>query len=150
MKKKVLILEDDILIGMNIEESLVRIANECRVIVELTDSIYAADEKLASMQKGNDDLRCVTVDLNLNPSGLSSTQKKRSNLAILTGWVWVKDSILDNDYWDNVHIIIFSGFINEVVSCKEYTAFRNKKRISLVKKDEDGLAELKRIIRRHV
>ena len=149
MKKTIIILEDNLYTAEDMIEEIknnlmqggfVNITNR-DVEIKVANSIDEANELLESISK--EDIICIIADLNMNPEGLTDEQKKETNGAILTGWVWLYSYVWQELGMQEKYIIFYSAFINYLESNQKYKDLHhNKNKIKLILKSEHGMSNL--------
>ena len=69
-------------------------------------------------------IHCIIVDLNMPTDGLTQKQEKESHGGLLTGWLWLRDSVLPHVLAeDRQRVMICSGFVPDfkgLVPAHEY------------------------------
>ena len=143
MKKKVLILEDNLYTAEDIETEIsFKFSDNNDVEILIANSLDEANDMLSNIDK--EEIVCIIADLNMDPSGLSHEEKIMTFGAVLTGWVWVSSKIMNDTELKDKNIIFYSAFINRLVENSTYKELtREKKRkIKLINKNEHGLDEL--------
>ena len=145
MAKKILIVEDNLYTAedMYIDISFaLKKQNINHVELIIANSIDEANDKLKEIEK--DDLICIIADLNMNPDGLTDAQRKRTQGAVLTGWVWVSSCVWQKADFQGKQIFFYSAFTNILNNNSEYKALEHKlkRNIKLVNKGECDIDEL--------
>lgn len=148
MGKKIFILEDNLYTAedMYIEISDKLLEHNIKNIeIVIANSIIEANSKLEN-EKSSDELLCIIADLNMNPKGLTEDQIKRTQGAILTGWVWITSYVWQQEDFKAKKIVFYSAFINRLANSTEYRSlnYTQQKRITLIDKnnyDLDYLSE---------
>ncbi len=142
--KKILILEDnlytaedmieDINYGLKTEEGDINIV--------IANSIDEANAKLIDI--GDDELLCTIADLNMNPEGLTSRQRRDTQGAVLTGWVWIYSYLWKRENLKKRPVIFYSAFIGQLAVNAKYLGLSNeeKRKITLISKNEYGIDNL--------
>jgi hypothetical protein len=100
---KILVLEDRPYTLKNITEALAQEGHD----VIACNSIYVATERYS---ENKDSLDYIIADLSLSSSGLSTDEKANSEGGLFSGWIWLRNYVLNNN--KAVHCIIFSGYLD--------------------------------------
>ena len=143
--KKILILEDNLYTAEDMTEEIkyaLQKENINNVDIEPLNSI---DEINEWIQKNSvKDLLCLIADLNMNPAGLTDEEKKRTNGAVLTGWVWVNCYIRNRHELKDLNVIFYSAFIDRLRKDYEFKSMNSKeqKKTILIAKNEYGMENL--------
>lgn len=145
MKNKILLLEDNPYIAEDMKEDILfalKKQNISKPEIFITNNIDKANAKLQEIPA--EELLCVIADLNMDPTGLSNADKKRSQGGILTGWVFVDTNILKKDTSTKPYIIFHSAFIDTFIKSQEYINInsRTRARITLIEKNDDSTEKL--------
>jgi hypothetical protein len=70
-------------------------------------------------------IHCIILDLNLPPDGLSDEEKRSSRGGLISGWLWLKNYVLNESPEIISRTIVYSDYLNEVeavVPAAEYKA----------------------------
>lgn len=103
-----LICEDLQRVASGIKE---RIVNELNVPQENVSCFYFADEALTFLEKNTPDF--IIIDLAMDPTGLSKEEREATDGCRLTGWIVLKNYIIEGEFKDqliNTKCYIFSGY----------------------------------------
>ena len=134
---KILLLEDNLYTAEHIE-LLIKIKLNNKVDLIVCNDIYEANEALEK----NEDIICIISDLNMNPDGLQIEQYIETEATSITGWIWVKCCVLNQNKFDNVPIIFYSAFIDDLKRSADFDEFHYENRIELISKEEENSEEI--------
>ena len=62
------------------------------------------------------EIDCLIVDLNMSPEGLSKEQAEKTRGGLLTGWVWLQETVFNTRPEMRPHTIIYSEYTKELKS----------------------------------
>ncbi len=144
MMKKILILEDNLYTAEDMIEDIryELNADEQHIDAIIANSIDEANDKLANIR--DEELLCTIADLNMNPEGLTSDQRRETQGAVLTGWVWIYSCLWGRENLKAKPIIFYSAFISQLSQNEKYLALKSeeKRKITLISKNESGISNL--------
>lgn len=130
---KIIIVEDNLYTAENLE-IFINIFFEKnysqKIEIYVCNDIYEANDVL----KENSDISCIVSDLNMSPDGIDEEFYEETYGTVLTGWVWVKHYLLDNEKNSRIPIIFYSAFIDELEIYSDYNEYKEKHQIKLVNK----------------
>jgi len=75
----------------------------------------------------------MIIDINMQSNGLTDDQKKESRGGLLTGWLWLRDSVLRIEPEIRQRCIIYSDYLSDFV---EHVTEEQYAGISLISKKE--------------
>lgn len=143
MQKKLLILEDNLYTAEILSEEITYTLsshNIYNVEILVTNSIEEANEKIEQIDPKK--LKCIIIDLNMNPIGLSIAEQRETHGATLTGWIWAYKYIIKKSGFKKTNIVFYSAFIDKLIKNSQYQelSLKEKNRITLV--DKNGMGNL--------
>lgn len=133
---KILLLEDN-LYTAELLEILINAQLNNRAELIVCNDIYEANEKIVN----NKDIICIISDLNMSPNGLEVDQYIETEATSITGWIWVKCYVLNNAQFENIPIIFYSAFIDDLKKSSAFDEVRNINSIELISKEEENSEE---------
>lgn len=80
---------------------------------EVYDAVTIIQAKHYWSERKEKPIDCIILDLNMSSSGLSAGQKKDTVGGLLSGWIWVRDSILSEQPSFRDRIIIYSDYVED-------------------------------------
>lgn len=144
MTPKIIILEDNLYTAEDIYDEIRYILRNQKNEIELivVNSIDEANAKLKQINPS--ELKCLIVDLNMSPAGLSDDEKRETQGATLTGWIWVLKYIIKKAKFKKTNIIFYSAFASRLKSDSQYRqlSLSERSRLTVVDKNEHGMSYL--------
>lgn len=117
--KNILLLENDVDLLREIKDILTeRQGNNTDFIFNVIacSNIYLANEALKKFPK----IDIIVTDLNMPTNGLDESMIHETLCGCLTGWVWLKNYVLNVDKFKKTNVIIWSSyselFVSEICS----------------------------------
>jgi hypothetical protein len=83
---------------------------------EVSDAVTINQAKHYWSKRKEKPIDCIILDLNMSSSSLSDKLKKDTVGGLLSGWVWVKDSVLSEEPFFRNRIIIYSDYVEDFES----------------------------------
>ena len=145
MKKKILILEDNYCTSKDLKLELKYTLRQNRYIEEIftANNIDEADTWLDQINASTDSMVYIIADLNMNPDGLSEDEKKETEGAVLTGFIWVLRHVLNKSVNKEfgVKVIFYSAFTSRLHINSIYNGLspKEKKEMIIIDKNECDL-----------
>lgn len=134
---KIIIIEDNLYTAENLEIYInINFEVFCsqKIEINVCNDIYEANDIL----KKSSDISCIISDLNMSPDGMDEEFHEETYGTVLTGWVWVKHYILNNENYSQIPIIFYSAFIDELEKCASFKEYNVNNRIQLIDKRNDS------------
>jgi CheY-like chemotaxis protein len=101
---RILILEDRVSAVYHILEELKEMGHKvvyCSTILDALNELNAKDK-----------IDCMVVDLNMDPIGLEEEEIAETEGGNLTGWILLKNYVLDKNLLDKSKIILYSAYLD--------------------------------------
>lgn len=139
MKRNILILEDNLYTAEDLTEEISYILKQRQDIQIITaNDIDEADDSLDQLTTNSDKLTNIIVDLNMSPAGLSEDERKETEGAVLTGFIWVLRHVWSRPEFEDVKIIFYSAFVDRLLSNSIYKGLKysEKKKLILIDKND--------------
>lgn len=139
MKKKILLLEDNLYTAEDLAEEFGFILKQKQDIQIMTaNNIDEADDYLNQIVTNSDELIYIIVDLNMSPAGLTLSEKRETESAVLTGFIWVLRHVWNRLEFKDVKVIFYSAFVNRLLSNSIYQSLRymEKRKLTIIDKNE--------------
>lgn len=133
---KILIVEDNLYTAENIETYITTYFNKMKsksIEIEMCNDIYEANDRLKESNK----YLCIVSDLNMNPEAIDYQYLDETFGAVLTGWVWVKYKILNDEQLARIPIIFYSAFVDLLEQNDDYNKEKSKTNIHLISKNNN-------------
>ena len=96
-------------------------------------SVYAAYSTLEAediLNNPDEEVGCLVVDLNMPANQLTADQRKRTAGAVLTGWVWLKERVLNSKPPEFLQrVIIHSEYMERLESTVPRTEWEGIRRV---------------------
>ena len=99
----ILIVEDRISVSRYMKKALRKLGH----VVFHALNIYDARE---CWEDENITIDCLIVDLNMTPDGLTDDEIKATKDGVLTGWIWLKNHVFDNEPNMRPRTIIYTEY----------------------------------------
>lgn len=139
MKKKILLLEDNLYTAEDLIEEFEFILKEKQDLqIIKANNIDEANNTLDQILTDSDELIYIIVDLNMSPAGLTLTEKQETESTVLTGFIWVLRHVWNRPEFKDVKIIFYSAFVNRLFSNSIYKSLRSmeKRKLTIIDKNE--------------
>lgn len=139
MKQNILILEDNLYTAEDLTEEINYILKQRQDIQLITaNNIDEADDCLEQITTNSDKLTNIIVDLNMSPAGLTEEEKKETEGAVLTGFIWVLKHVWCRPEFENVQIIFYSAFVDRLLSNSTYIGLKplEKRKLTIIDKND--------------
>lgn len=104
LKMNILLLEDRGSVAYPLREDLEQ--NGCTVF--LAQNISRAKSYWEQEQ-----IDCIIADLNMDPRGLSETEKEQTERGLFSGWVWLKNYVFNKNENMKKKTIILTAYVRE-------------------------------------
>jgi CheY-like chemotaxis protein len=91
------------------------------------DAYNANDAQSYWNERATRPIHCIILDLNMPPDGLSEEGRRRSELGLLSGWVWLSERVLRDHPDMRRRVIILSDYLEDfrkLVHNDEYAGIR--------------------------
>ena len=105
---KILLLEDRGSVSYYMAEALRMNEHEVHDAYNIND---------AQSEWETDEIDCVIVDLNLDPTGLSQKEIEETRGGLLSGWIWLRDHVLQKNPEMRQRTVIYSEYVSDLMRC---------------------------------
>ncbi len=103
---RVLFLEDRGDVAKHLKETLEERGHEVLRALEVSDAQSYWEDKQP--------IECLIVDLNMDPAGLPEGMEKETKGGLLTGWIWLRESVFKERPKMKPRTIIYTDYLGQL------------------------------------